>query len=435
MGAAKPTTILFVLLTGLSLTARAADSGCARLLAPSFQSRELSTDQKFRAYMEDLLEGGELGFDVFADFSKNLNEGILANPVTEEVALLNWELHFHKSLLQEYVDSGELDVEELGKWALERLEKMERDRSGQETVSEEVKEVLDIDDVISREFWEQVSDRYLKYIPVGEKISGTGGMEAIHFAVKYAPLETLKKFVDIHRKDLNVNAETNGGWTPLMYAIESGGPDAVNVLVKAGADVNAENKHGKTSLIFAAWNRNPDAVNVLVKAGADVNAENKYGKTSLMYAAESGSADAVRALVKAGATVNAQNRHGDTPLMYAAKNGSPGTVSALVNAGADVNAQNRYGDTPLMYAVWNGNTDAVNALVDAGAAVNAENKRVWTPLFYAARSGNPEIVNALVNAGANVNAQDKDGTTPLLLAVPNRNPDVVNALGKAGAKK
>ena len=61
MSAVKPTTILFVLLTGLSLSAWA-DSECAHLLAPSFQSRELSTEQKFRAYMVDLLEGGELGF-------------------------------------------------------------------------------------------------------------------------------------------------------------------------------------------------------------------------------------------------------------------------------------------------------------------------------------------------------------------------------------
>ena len=39
-----------------------ADSECAPLLASSFPGRELSTDQKFRAYMMDLLEGGRVGF-------------------------------------------------------------------------------------------------------------------------------------------------------------------------------------------------------------------------------------------------------------------------------------------------------------------------------------------------------------------------------------
>ena len=367
MGAVKPTTILFVLLVGLSLSARA-DSECAPLLASSSQSRELSTEQKFRAYMVDLLEGGELGFDVFADFSKNLNEGILANPVTEKLALLNWELHFHRSLLQEYVDSGELDVEELSVWALERLEKIEGDRSGQETVSEEIKEIAD-SDVTSPAFWEQVTDRYLRYIPVGEKISGTGGMAAIHFAAQHAPPETLKKFVDIHRKDLNVNAQDNNGRTPLMYAAAwNGNTDAINTLVKFGAAVNVQDSYGKTPLMYTAQSGNPEnAVNVLVDASADVNAQDRYGKTPMMYTAQSEKPEIITALVNAGADINAQDNYGLTPLFYVAWSRSPDTITALVNAGADVNAQSNRGLTPLMYAANSGNLDAVNTLKKAGA--------------------------------------------------------------------
>ena len=126
-----------------------AESECAQLLASSFQGRELSTDQKFRAYMVDLLEGGELGFDVFADFSRNLNEGVLANPVTEAVALRNYELEVHRSLLQEYVDSGELDVEELRVWALERLAKMKGNRARREVVHEETRD-LTIEDAFPK---------------------------------------------------------------------------------------------------------------------------------------------------------------------------------------------------------------------------------------------------------------------------------------------
>ena len=230
MSAVKPTTILFVLLTGLSLSART-NSDCASLLASSSQSRELSTDQKFRAYMENLLEEAVLGYDELKSFAESLNKGILANLVTKEVGLRNYEADVHRGSLQEYVDSGELDVEELGVWALVRLEKMERDRSRQEVVSEETKEIPDFD-VTSRAFWEQVTGRYLKYISIGEKISGSGGMEAIHFAAKYAPPETLKKFVDIHQKDLNANAQDNNGWSPLMYAAKKGGsPDSVRTLV------------------------------------------------------------------------------------------------------------------------------------------------------------------------------------------------------------
>ena len=434
MRAVKLTTIFFVLLTGLSLSAWAADSDCARLLAPSFQSRELSTEEKFRAYMENLLEDAVLGYDELKSFAKALEEGTLANPVTEEVGLRNYEADVHRGSLQNYVERGKLDIERVKWWALERLEKMERDRSGQETVSEEIKEIADID-VTSRAFWEQVTDRYLKYISVGEKIPDSGGMEAIHFAVQHAPLETFKKFVDIHQKDLDVNARDNNGSTPLMYAAESGNPDAVSVLIKAGADVNAQNNDGWAPLIYAAESGNPDAVSVLIKAGADVNARNVYEQTPLIYAAKSGNPDAVSVLIKAGAAVNAQNNNGWTPLMYAAMSGNPDAVSVLIKAGADVNARKKYGLTPLMYAARSGNPDAVSVLIKAGAAVNAQNNDGWTPLMYAAGSGSPDAVSVLIKAGADVNAQNNNGQTPLMYAAGSGSPDAVSVLIKAGAKK
>ena len=365
MSEIKPTTILFVLLTGLSLSARAADSGCALLLASSFQSGEPSTTRKFRAYMENLLEEAVLGYGELKNFSKSLDKGILANPVTEEVGLRNYEADVHRGSLQDYVDSGELDVQELGKWASERLAKMERDRSRQETVSEEIREIPDID-VTSRAFWEQATDRYLRYIPVGEKILGRKGMEAIHFAVQYAPPETLKKFIDIHQKDLNVNAKDKLGMTPLMFTAWHERPDVINVLVKARAIVNAQDNDGWTSLMYAAKSGNPDSVNALVNAGADVNAKNNIGRTPLMYAAQSGNIDSVNALVNASADVNAKSIYGDTPLMFAAESENPYSVNALVNAGADVNAENAYGSTPLMFAAQSGNLDSVNILKKAG---------------------------------------------------------------------
>ena len=409
-----------------------AESECAQLLASSFQGRELSTDQKFRAYMEDLLEGGEMGFEQLADFSRNLNEGVLANPVTEDVALRNYELEVHRSLLQEYVDSGELDIEEIGKWALARLEKMGGDRSKQEGVSEEIKEIANID-VTSRAFWKQVTDRYLKYIPIGEKISGAGGMKAIHFAVRHAPLETLKKFIDIHQKDLNIDAEDEHGKTPLIFAVDSRNSDVVSTLVNAGADANAKDDNGWSPLIYTAWRGNPDSANALVKVGADANAQDNDGWTPLMYAARSGNLDVVSALVNAGAEVNAQDNDGWTPLMYAASKGNLDVASALVNAGAEVNAQDNDGWTPLMYAASKGNLDVASALVNAGAEVNAQDNNGWTPLMYAVRNGTPDIVNALVNARADVNARDYYGKTPLMWAARSGNPDAVNALVKAGA--
>ena len=58
------------------------------------------------------------------------------------------------------------------------------------------------------------------------------------------------------------------GKTPLMYAAESGNPDAVNALVNAGANINAQSDSRRTPLMYAAWNGNPDVLTTLVNAGA-----------------------------------------------------------------------------------------------------------------------------------------------------------------------
>ena len=59
-----------------------------------------------------------------------------------------------------------------------------------------------------------------------------------------------------------------------MFAARNGNPQAVKVLVEAGADVNArERLRGTTALMWAAEQRHPEAVKVLLAAGADVGAK------------------------------------------------------------------------------------------------------------------------------------------------------------------
>ena len=62
-------------------------------------------------------------------------------------------------------------------------------------------------------------------------------------------------------------------------------PEAIEALLKAGADVAARDKDGKTPLILAAWdNKNPEVIEVLLKAGANAKAKDKKGKTAVDHA-------------------------------------------------------------------------------------------------------------------------------------------------------
>jgi ankyrin repeat protein len=110
-------------------------------------------------------------------------------------------------------------------------------------------------------------------------------------------------------------------------------PEAVPLLLSAGADVNKANRYGVTPLHAASEYHRPEAVKALIKAGADANAttveigsrDAAYRLTPLHMAASSLESveakldfdeaklmDTVRALVMAGADVNATDSLGRT---------------------------------------------------------------------------------------------------------------------------
>ena len=73
--------------------------------------------------------------------------------------------------------------------------------------------------------------------------------------------------------------------TPLMYAIERGDLQAIELLLDHGADPNAATaEEGYTALMAAAVLGNPEAVNLLLKKNADPRAENRQKQTAVMLA-------------------------------------------------------------------------------------------------------------------------------------------------------
>ncbi|WP_435008428.1 acyltransferase family protein [Tundrisphaera lichenicola] len=71
------------------------------------------------------------------------------------------------------------------------------------------------------------------------------------------------------------------GGTPLLWAAASGRAEAVERLIKRGADVNAVDRDGGTALQAAAFLGYDKVVDVLIQEGAKVNATNKRGQTPL----------------------------------------------------------------------------------------------------------------------------------------------------------
>jgi len=125
--------------------------------------------------------------------------------------------------------------------------------------------------------------------------------------------------------DVNKARNPIGELPPLMVAVSTPAARAeiVALLVKHGADVNrrwtpksaaAGQASGYFPLYQAARHSNADAVEALIKNGADVKARVSHGGTALhnTFDVEIG-----KVLLRHGAEINARNNGGQTPLAIA----------------------------------------------------------------------------------------------------------------------
>lgn len=197
-------------------------------------------------------------------------------------------------------------------------------------------------------------------------------MRAMHVAAAMGRVDCLQTLLNAGA--LRDSAD-NQGWTPLMFAVQSGFDDIVEVLLSAGASVDAKDKLQRTALMQAARCENLSIAEQLIVAGADVNAIGFRGTvfTPLIVAATAGANDVIRMLVESGAIVDFLDlKDGYTALMMAARMGHADTVKLLLEFGADVSIETEYMVSSLTMAKRGGHSHVEAILCSAGAVTVKE---------------------------------------------------------------
>ena len=156
----------------------------------------------------------------------------------------------------------------------------------------------------------------------------------------------------------------------LFLALDHRDLAGVQELIKKGADPNSRNGLEFTPLYIAAASHQPQAMKLLIDAGAKIDAESPYG-SPLAFAAASAHVAGAEMLIAKGADVNVARVDGIHPLMMAAYTGAPPMVSLLIKNKAKIDEPNYYGATALSYAARGGNGPAGKMLLDAGAKVDS----------------------------------------------------------------
>ena len=113
-------------------------------------------------------------------------------------------------------------------------------------------------------------------------------------------LAALRGYLPLVKKLVANDADVNKpGWTPLHYAATGGHVPIVEFLLDESAYIDAESPNGTTPLMMAAMYGSPEAVKVLIQAGADLTLKNQLGMTALDFAVRGQRANA-RDLIETG---------------------------------------------------------------------------------------------------------------------------------------
>jgi ankyrin repeat protein len=131
-----------------------------------------------------------------------------------------------------------------------------------------------------------------------------------------------------------VNTYAEDGFQPLGLAAYFGQQEAVEYLLKAGAQVNSpvKNALGVTPLQSAVAGCHLEITDLLLRAGADPNVKDSGGSSPIHVAAQCGDARIAHLLIFGGANLETASKDGKQPLDVALEAGHE-EVAELIRKG------------------------------------------------------------------------------------------------------
>ena len=264
-------------------------------------------------------------------------------------------------------------------------------------------------------------------------IANDDGCTCLHEAVIEYLSEEILQVLNNHGADVNTRDKKNQ--TALMLASEKGNTDAMNVLLKAGADPNIPDASGNTCFNYAiVRNCGKEMLQAMIDHSADVNVTNKKNQTVLSIACEQGNIDAINVLLYSGADSKVADADGDTCLHKAVNIRSNTVLQSLIDAGVDINATNKKNQSALVLACQKRNVIAINVLLKCGADRNIPDNKGNTLLHYAVHSCiMKRMLHSIIYHSADVNALNSESATALLIACKTGQMESVRMLLRAGA--
>lgn len=263
----------------------------------------------------------------------------------------------------------------------------------------------------------------------GSKAEYTAAPEEVLNAVETDNTMLLNNFFALDFPAEYINKE---GKSLLIVALENDSQKVLNMLLERGIYLEEIFEDGKTPIFYI---RSLNALEQMVKAGADINKKDSSGKTLLSYFIETKPLIYSKYLTEQGADVNATEENGWTPVFRAAAGIDVSLIDAMKNSGGDFTKQDSAGNFPIYYAQ---NKEVLLKLLDSAKYnLNVENKKGENILgeiyLRAVAYDYISVIEKLIEMGVNPNYMSY-GDSALSVAKDNRNESMVKYLNSKGIK-
>jgi len=223
--------------------------------------------------------------------------------------------------------------------------------------------------------------------------------------------------------DVNIR-DTTFGWTPGLFAANSGHSHMMKVLIDAKAKLEMVCNELNTPLMIAARRNNKKACEFLVSTKkVELNAQNSNGFTALIWSCMNGHEETAMTLIASNADYCLQDNEGRTACMWAARHGYLGIVEALLACGLNLDQIDEEGRSVMDHAQEHMEMRSVMC------SMNEENKR----MLKAAKRNDYQGVRLAIEAGCYLDLRDSDGWTALMYAALHNNLDLVLLVVRHGA--
>lgn len=237
----------------------------------------------------------------------------------------------------------------------------------------------------------------------------------------------------------------------LFTFVQSGDLQAVDKLLREGANINSQNPQGLTPLMIAVNNQDQQLINKLLEYDPILAVVDQKRKTPLHYAIDHGDLETFQLLITR--FLNLDFQYNCKPLLlYAIEHNQLDMVKILLDKGASHRIADQNHKSTLLYAAEYSTKEMITLLVDRGlelyesrdALIQAGKKgdyELFTYLFIrgrdhltsfeksylldcVARVGQLEMVRFLIDQGVEPN-QHNSKTNLVREAVKSNNPDLV----------